>query len=196
MTARAIPYPPGPFRIRIGRTVWGDAVCRLREYGARDSEGILFLGGLVADGDLVVTGLYALGHAAQGDQVVVSPAEARWLLRTLRARDEKLIAQIHSHRVGQFHSAGDDRWATSFHEGFVSIVVPRFGIAVEAPSECGIFEYRAGSFKPWTESQVRARLRVLDDIVERDPERRSINVGENGWATFVRKLKSIAARLH
>ena len=66
MTARAIPYPPGPFRIRIGRTVWGDAVCRLREYGARDSEGILFLGGLVADGDLVVTGLYALGHAAQG----------------------------------------------------------------------------------------------------------------------------------
>jgi hypothetical protein len=95
------------------------------------------------------------------------PEEARWLLQTLRARDEKLIAQLHSHRWLAGHSPGDDTWATSFHEGFLSIVVPHFGAGVSLPVDCAVLEYRSGQFIGLARAEVARRIQVYPETVER-----------------------------
>jgi hypothetical protein len=142
---RGRPYPQAGFRLCLPDRIWQGALEVLREYAAlgrgpfgRGSEGLVYLGGVVAEQELIVTGLYVLAHEAQGDQVVVGEAEARWLLHALRTRDEKLIAQVHSHRGRAGHSHGDDVHATSFHAGFVSIVVPRFAAQVTTVQECAV----------------------------------------------------------
>src|SRR6476660_3510273 len=105
MTARSAPYPPAGHPIRIGQETWERALDTVGAYaalggedGRRGSEALVYLGGVGTGTEMIVTGLYRLHHEPQGDRVVVTPDEARWLLQALRARDEKLIAQLHSHR--------------------------------------------------------------------------------------------------
>jgi hypothetical protein len=196
MTARSVAYPGGRFELRMSRRLWDEALERLRWYGRPDginrtgSEGLLLLGGVIAADIAVVTGLYGLNHVPQGDRVVVSADEARWLVRALRSRDEKLLAQIHSHRHEGEHSAGDDLWATSFHPGFVSIVVPRFARTVLAAEECGFFEYRDGHFTRWTLDEVVQRFVIIDDVAERGRALLGIP-WEGRWKAFVQRLRSI-----
>lgn len=175
MTARAAPYAPPGYAVRIPDAIWQATLETVRAYasrgherGRRGSEALVYLAGIVSGQEIVVTGLYRLDHAAQGDRVVVTPAESRWLVRTLHARDEKLIGQLHSHRGRAGHSFGDDVYATSFHEGFLSIVVPRFGRAVTWPQQCRVLEYREGMFVELEGEEVRRRLRVEPQLVERN----------------------------
>lgn len=124
VSARDVPYPPVGYNVRVPDAIWDDALATVRCYAARDgagrqrgSEALVYLAGVVAGDGMIVTGLYRLDHAPQGDRVKVTPGESRWLLRTLSARDEKLIGQLHSHRGLAGHSHGDDIWATSFQRG-------------------------------------------------------------------------------
>jgi hypothetical protein len=205
MSARGVPYPPSGYRLRLPGPLWEGALATMRSYatlgradfGARGSEALVYLGGVVAGTEMIVTGLYRLNHEPQGDRVVVAPEEARWLLRMLRARDEKLVGQLHSHRGLAGHSPGDDAWATSFHEGFLSIVVPRFGAAVTALADCAVLEYRGGHFVPLAMGEIERRVRVYPPIVEHGarvvPVERARRK-EKGWTAFAVRLKSIARR--
>ena len=200
MTARSRPYPSPGYAVRVPRPLWQVALATVRDYGTRGnergsygSEAIVFLGGVVAGDEMVVTSLYRLGHAPQGDRVVVTREESRWLIRELRTRDEKLVCQLHSHRNLAGHSPGDDAWATSFHEGFLSIVVPFFGRDVAAPAECAIFEYRAGEFVALGVGEVERRIQIYEMIAERKGAT-ATEKEETGWRAFVRKLRSIAHR--
>ncbi len=202
MTARSSPYPPAGYPVRIGELIWKNALATVRSYAElggedarRGSETLVYLGGITAGGEMIVTGLFQVHHAPQGDRVVVAPHEARWLLQALRTRDEKLIAQLHSHRWLAEHSHGDDIWATSFHEGFLSIVVPNFGSGVRGPGDCGVLEYRNGTFVDLPRAEIERRIRVYSETTER--------VGlpavpapatEGRWRAFARKLKSIAPK--
>ena len=97
MSARTTPYPTPSHRVRIPSRIWAVGVETIRDYGASNSEGLVYFAGVVASPqDIIVTAVYRIGHRPQGDSVVVTPAEGRWLVRTLRARDEKLVAQLHS----------------------------------------------------------------------------------------------------
>ncbi len=146
----------------------------------------MYLSGVPTSAEVLVTGLLELGHLPQGDRVAVTQEEARWLVRSLAARDEKLIAQVHSHREVAGHSAGDDMWATSFHDGFISIVVPRFGINVNSVTECAVLEYKGGAFRDLAPDEVARRFLIqpqralMKDVRE-----------ESRWSAFARKLKSI-----
>src|SRR5918996_2535405 len=111
MSARDVPYPPPGYPVRISDAIWAGAIDTVRDYamrgderGRRGSEALVCVGGVVAGDEMIVTGLYRLNHEPQGDRVVVTPEESRWLLRTLSARDEKLIGQLHSHRGLAGHS--------------------------------------------------------------------------------------------
>jgi hypothetical protein len=106
-----------------------------------------------------------------------------------------LIAQLHSHRGRAGHSLGDDAWATSYHEGFLSIVVPRFGAGVSVPVDCAVLEYRSGEFVELARDEVARRIRVEPEIVERVPLPGTGGVKEKPWDPFVQKLKSIALKL-
>jgi hypothetical protein len=200
--ARSTPYPPPGYAVRIGHLEWTRCLETMRayarlgsEHGERGAEALVYLGGVVAGGQVIVTGLYRLHHEPQGDRVVVTPEEARWVLATLRGRDEKLVAQVHSHRGFAGHSHGDDVWATSFHEGFLSIVIPRFGAGVYAPVQCAVLEYRGGDFLELTRDEVAHRIRIDPEIIERVPLPRVAPATGRLWDRFVQKLKSIAQKL-
>jgi hypothetical protein len=205
VSARGVPYPPSGYRLRMPDSLWDGALTTMRayatlgssEFGERGSEALVYLGGVVAGAEMIVTGLYRLNHPPQGDRVVVTAEEARWLLRSLRARDEKLVGQLHSHRGLAGHSPGDDAWATSFHEGFLSIVVPHFGAGVTMPFDCAVLEYHGGRFVAVETRDVEQRIRVSAAIAEHgQPVGRAKEArGREGrWRAFAARLKSIAPK--
>jgi hypothetical protein len=201
MTGRATAYPPGGSAVRFPEPVLKAALEIIQDYGRRGgdgrhhgSEALVYIGGVAASDEQIVTSLFVLGHVPQGDRVVVNPAESRWLIRTLRARDEKLIGQIHSHRELAGHSLGDERHATSFHEGFLSIVVPRFGRGINTLAQCSIYEFRGGMFVELSGAEVGERVRVQDLVVRRFPLP-AIEKGRVGfWRKFAKRLKSTGRR--
>src|SRR5690606_30998737 len=136
-------------------------------YAAARSEALVFWGGAVCGEHLQVTGLYILGHDAQGSSVALTRDETRWLLRELRRRDEKRIAQVHSHPGEAYHSGGDDAHAAAFHDGLLSIVAPAYALGVELPTDCAVYVYRNGDFEQASESQIAATLRVEPWIAQR-----------------------------
>jgi len=198
VTARATPYPPSGYAVRIPDPIWRAALetvrayaSRGRERGRRGSEALVYLAGVVAGQEMIATGLYRLHHAAQGDRVVVTPEESRWLVKTLRVRDEKLIGQIHSHREMSGHSPGDDLGATSFHEGFLSVVVPGFGHGVALPEDCAVLEFRGGAFAELDREEVKRRVRVDPQLVERALMHEP---GKGWWLRFEKRLRSIGRK--
>jgi hypothetical protein len=198
MSARSQPYPPPGCAVRIPALLWQEALTTMRAYATRGgarrrrgSEALIYFGGIVAGDEMIATTLYRLDHAPQGDRVVVTREEARWLLRELQARDDKLLAQLHSHRGLAGHSPGDDAHATSFHDGFLSIVVPFFGRGVVAPAECAVLEYRTGDFVELDAEEIERRIHVYEAIVERSG---TTVEKEQRWRAFARRLKSIARK--
>lgn len=165
---RAIPYPEPGARLTIPLELWQRTLDTIRTFGEEDSEALVFWGGLVVGRDLHVTGLYRPSHRPQGARVKLTSEETRWLLRALRRRDEKLLAQVHSHPELAFHSPGDENRAASFHRGYFSIVVPRYGAAVTDLGECAVFEFDGREFSELTEHEMRERL-DLQSLVEERP---------------------------
>lgn len=208
MSRRSHPYPNHGSILRIPDTVWTAALKVMTEYAVlggerhrRGSEALVYLGGVVTDEEILVTTLYCLEHEPQGDRVVVTELEARWLLRALRARDEKLIGQIHSHRGIAGHSIGDDLHATSFHDGFLSVVVPDFGASVTAISHCAVLEFHSGRFVELTAAEIKHRLRIDAQIVRRESDAKiasatypTVPTQESPWTRFAQRLRSIARK--
>lgn len=197
MTRRSDPYPAPGYHIRLPTSIWAASLDELRRYASLGgshrhpgSEALVYLGGVVAGDEMIVTSLYLLDHAPQGGSVAVTDAEAKWLLRALRARDEKLVGQVHSHLGAAGHSLGDDLHATSFHDGFLSIVVPRFGHGISFVSDCAVLEFRDGAFVDLDDDEVDSRLRVVSQVVHRDTGADTHghitpNATESRWSRFV-----------
>lgn len=192
MTARATPYPQAGFGVRVPESLWSAALDEVRRYaglsgprGSRGSEGLVYLGGVPTADALVVTSLFRLHHEPQGDCVKPTPDQVRWLLSELRRRDEKLVAQLHTHRHGARHSVGDDQMAASFHDGFLSIVVPRFAAGVEGIDQCVVHEYRDAAFRPLPAAETTARFTLYPQVADRPCQQRK----PGPWDRFARKLK-------
>lgn len=166
---RHVPYPDAGATIHVPVEVWQRSLDVLRLYGTVGSEGLVFWGGIVTGDTIQVTGLYIPAHVPQGGHVKVTADEGRWLLRRLKERDEKLIAQFHSHGGLAGHSYGDDERAASAHEGFISLVAPCFGRGVKAPEQCGVHEYDGRRFVRLSEDEVRRRIVVNGLFEERRP---------------------------
>ena len=129
---RAVQYPGVGSHFYLTPLIWRETVAALSYYGGFQSEGLIYWGGTIGGvGETMVTSLLKLNHTPQGGTVRPTSQEMRMLLRTLRQRDEKLVAQIHSHPGDAFHSLGDSQHATSYHQGFISIVLPNFGKGVQ-----------------------------------------------------------------
>ena len=179
VTRRALAYPGSGALVHIPRGLWLQSLEELRAYGAQGSEGLLFWGGVPSGESVQVTGLYLPGHSLQGERVRLTPDESRWLLRRLRARDEKLVAQVHSHRYWPEHSLGDDQLAPVRHDGFLSIVIPNYGSGVTGLEQCGTYEAVDGRFVGLDRLMVRARF-CLSPTAER-PTPRNEREGLDGY---------------
>ena len=191
---RAINYPGAGCHFYLPQDIWDKTVVALRDYGQFQSEGLVYWGGIVGAADeIIVTSLLKLNHPPQGGCVRPSSKEMRVLLRTLRGRDEKLVAQIHSHPAQAFHSPGDSQHATSFHHGFMSIVLPNFGEGVRSLFDCAVFEFR-GSFEALTYEEISVRFAVQPSVVDLTPSISKTVEGKERrtpWSALSQKLRSI-----
>lgn len=114
----------------------------IEKHGAEGTEAYVFWAGAIADGEAYVTTcVYPTANARHGG-VEVPLQKMTEINLELRDRDQLVLAQVHSHPGVARHSPVDEEKAVSFHEGFVSIVVPDFG---ETPvydlRDCGVYVY-------------------------------------------------------
>lgn len=164
---RSVPYPSGGQPIFLPQYIWGETLGSLSKYRTKKSECLVYWGGIVgASGEVVITSLLRPNHTFQGWRVQLTSSEMKNLLRTLRIRDEKLMVQIHSHPGDAFHSPGDDDLATSFHSGFLSIVVPNFAKNISLLSQCAVYEYSEAKFVKLTSEQIDHRFIIYNQVVD------------------------------
>ena len=57
-------------------------------------------------------------------------------------RDLEIVAQVHTHPVDAFHSDGDEDGANIRYDGFISIVLPRYGAYLPEFTGTAIYHYR------------------------------------------------------
>lgn len=67
-----------------------------------------------------------------------------------------VVGQLHTHPRKAYHSQGDDSGASIAYNGFISIVVPDYGIHLPSLKGAAIYRYtKLGKFEQLTPSQVR-----------------------------------------
>jgi hypothetical protein len=192
MSRRAQSYPGVGAAIFIPAEAWEQTLAVVRTYQRKTSEALVFWGGVVTGEAVQVTGVYVIGHDPQGGAVRPTPAESRWLVRRLRERDEKLVAQVHSHGGSAFHSSGDDERAASFYPGYLSVVVPQFGRGVHGLEDCAVLEFDREGFRGMDGEEVARRVRILPLVDERPGGFRA-RQGRSGWIASI--ASSLRARL-
>lgn len=140
----------------------------IEDHGDSGHEGYLFwAGGVAGDAAYVTTCVYPTANARHGG-VKVPLDKMTEINRELYDRDLLLLAQVHSHPGIARHSSVDEEKAASFHEGFVSIVVPDFG---ETPvydlRDCGVYIYnRDEKWRLLDEEEVVERFVIDDTSIE------------------------------
>lgn len=140
----------------------------IEEHGAEGTEAYLFWAGAVADGEAYIsTCVYPTANARHGG-VKVPLRKMTEINLELRDRDQVVLAQVHSHPGVARHSSVDEEKAVSFHEGFVSIVVPDFG---ETPvydlRDCGVYVYTAGDgWRLLDEAEVEEQFVIEETVLE------------------------------
>ena len=114
-------------QLRIPRAIIAETELHLQRHALVSEEGMVVWSGVVEkDTRIVRTCL----HPRQRCTVVgvdVPIEESQRINGVLNERGETLLAQVHSHPGGVFHSNTDNNFAVTFTLGFVSIVVPFFG---------------------------------------------------------------------
>jgi hypothetical protein len=91
-----------------------------------------------------------------------------FIAEQIRSKREFLLAQLHTHPGKAFHSVVDDLHSISQRNGFLSIVVPRFGLRKfytrHTLSGCSVNEHQgSGVWREWHPAEVRKRIKVVHD---------------------------------
>lgn len=109
-------------------------------------EGIAYLYGLT-DGTttLVVGAARPQARTSPGSFEVSSVAVAR-VLRAIDLAGLQLVGQAHSHPEDAYHSAGDEAGARMAYQGFVSIVLPHYGIGLPSLAGCAAYFFHEHHF--------------------------------------------------
>lgn len=137
-------------------------------HGANRKEAYMFWAGAVADNEAYITTcVYPTANARHGG-VKVPLEKMTEINLELRDRDQLVLAQVHSHPGVARHSPVDEEKAVSFHEGFVSIIVPDFG---ETPvydlRDCGVYIYSAdGGWRLLDDAEIEERFVIQETVLE------------------------------
>lgn len=140
----------------------------IEAHGEDGKEGYVFWAGAVADNEAYITTcVYPTANARQGG-VKVPLEKMTEINLELRDRDQLILAQVHSHPGVARHSPVDEEKAVSFHEGFVSIVIPDFG---ETPvydlRDCGVYIYTADDgWHLLNDTEIEERFAIGDTVLE------------------------------
>lgn len=189
-------YPAVPYPLLVPDHLWDETIREVADYAVMHSEALVFWGGIALDESCVVTGVYLQGHRPQGARVALTGEESRWLLRRLRDRDEKLLAQVHSHPGDAFHSHGDDRHATSYHPGAYSIVIPNYGLNVTTPDDCAIYTYQPAGFQQVDPTENIRVVRLVENRVPEVDGQQTKATERRGWWKWLTSTLRLRATGH
>lgn len=136
--------PPRPRRVVL------TAACRdalrtvLEPDIARRHEGILYLIGRT-DGfmSLAIAGFRPRAQTTRGSFHVQAPA-MRQVVEAANGSGLQVVGQLHTHPGQAFHSDGDEEGARIRFSGFVSIVLPDYGMHLPSFEGAAIYIYSAG----------------------------------------------------
>lgn len=167
---RRVDHPGAGARVYLPQRTWRDSLELLREYASEDSERMVLWSGVVGRAaELLVRTIVVPDHEPQGWRVDINRSLWRGLLHAMRRQDQMLLAQVHSHPGEAYHSEGDEAWPAEHSDGFLSVVVPRFGVDVTELTDCAIYEYRlegaSGRFHELSEDEVEDRFFFEHEIV-------------------------------
>jgi len=146
-------------------------VLRQSGNGATKHEGIVYWAGRHLGSETVVTTCIApAARSTWGSFSTSSGTNAR-VVMYLAEHGLELLGQVHSHPGAVVdHSDGDDERALMPYEGFVSIVVPRYGRNGLRPlTNCGVHVYENSRFRRLPESAVMSRFHVVDEFADLRP---------------------------
>ena len=101
--------------------------------------------------------------ATEFGRVILTRQELGRLQSELHANDQVLLLELHSHPpMAGGQNSVDAAHPASPHAGFISVVVPDFGLTeVRDLSECHVYEYEiANHWRELTSSEIRARFTI------------------------------------
>lgn len=151
----------------IPRYLFDETIKFLRSKGRIGHEGYIFWAGSTeADRAYVTTCLIPQVPTYRG-RVHVDSAKMLAIQDELINRDLVLLCQIHTHPGDFGHSQGDEENAASFHEGFVSIVVPNFAKLRIRLADCYVYQYDLESgWSSLSKEEIEGRFVIEGEIVE------------------------------
>jgi proteasome lid subunit RPN8/RPN11 len=136
--------------------------------GARDEvsahEKVLYWAGIRSDGVWHITTCIEPELTSTWGSYQTSASANAKVIQYLAANELELLSQVHSH-PGIFidHSNGDDRGAFMPYEGFLSIVVPFYGVDGILPlTQCGVHRFQNGGFYRLSESEIDEGFSIID----------------------------------
>jgi proteasome lid subunit RPN8/RPN11 len=111
-------------------------------------EGIAYLFGQTDGETTLVTGAIRPDAATTPGSFHVSSVAMARIVRRVNEAGLQLVGQAHSHPGAAFHSEGDETGARIAYKGFVSIVVPDYGVHLPSLERAAIYVFRDGRFFP------------------------------------------------
>ena len=151
-------------QLRIPRAIIAETELHLQRHALVSEEGMVIWSGVVEkDARIVRTCL----HPRQRCTVVgvdVPIEESQRINEVLNERGETLLAQVHSHPGGVFHSNTDNNFAVTFTLGFVSIVVPFFGRqGLYDLCRCGVWVHEGyGKWRRLSEDETKTAMIIIE----------------------------------
>ena len=153
-------------KVFIPRLVVDKTIKFLQQLGNEGKEGRVFWGGVEAPfGPIYVTTCFIPGISkASLGSVTVDTSEGAKVVSEARKRGLEIVAQVHSHPGGAFHSCTDDEYAFSYSKRFLSIVVPNFGKdGMEPLTKCCIVSYEGqGKWQRHSLEEIRRNFVIVD----------------------------------
>jgi hypothetical protein len=165
----------------------------LKNYGSEDKEGLLFWAG-IANGEqgVVTTCVFPKFSSSQlqfhpypstypsplSSKIEtysipiaqISAEDGSKIVSEIRKRGLYVLAQVHSHPSGAFHSSVDDANAFALYTGYLSVVVPDFcREGMEPITRCAFFVCQQNkTFRKLSETEITNRILIVDDELDLD----------------------------
>ena len=135
----------------------------LREPGTEGLEGVvLWLGRMsAADHANVLAPFFPpqVAYSSEDGLAVEVPQDALTQIIGALPAGVQMLARVHSHPTGAYHSPLDDRNMIIGHEGAISIVVPHFAMGPSQLLACSVNQLeRTGAWRALSPDEIRARF--------------------------------------
>lgn len=153
--------------ILVLERVLRETVTLLKSYhGARGPhEGIVYWAGLPFESLCIVTTCIAPRAKTTGGSFSTTTKANAEVIAWINRYKLHLLGQVHSH-PGDWvdHSAGDDAMAFMPYEGYLSIIVSRYGQRGMMPlTTCGVHRYHNGRFERLPDPEVKTYFHIVPE---------------------------------